>query len=463
MKGKDKLINQVVDGFQHLKGKASVYCFSKDIIPELLYHIITKLTQKHKDASIFIVVDCYNTRKSIIDYFKEHNVREDNGYNIKCLSVDYIKDKYRYSYALTITVGVNDNFAIINKLCSESKFTLCVLTENIMNNNFITNVRNILPCIDTADLDIAIRHDNIYSPVEEHRYGVDLSDDDRELYNKYTDYITTSISIFGDLSNIEKCKKGDDKLGISAADFRNTVAHENGWREDLDTNVPFMKQIDDIYNPNVLFERACTFYTIAKQRRDLVCDNEAKLEVIRNICLDNRDKKILIISKRGEYAAKITKYLNECLDLRCGDYHDCIEDAIATDEKMGIPILVKSGSNKGKPKIIGAQAQSSLNEKRFNAGSINILSIKSASNVKLKIACDMVILTSSLCNNIIEVKSRFTDIIFNGVPTKTYRVYCNSTIENDKLNKEKENTLFTIINETENNVLYDENSGDIIL
>ena len=462
MKGKDKLINQVVDGFQHLKGKASVYCFSKDVIPELLYHIITKLTQKHKDASIFIVVDCYNTRKSIINYFKEHNVREDTGYNIKCLSVDYIKDKYRYSYALTISVGVNDNFAIINKLCSESKFTLCVLTENIMNNNFITNVRNILPCIDTADLDIAIRHDNIYSPVEEHRYGVDLSDDDRELYNKYTDYITTSISIFGDLSNIEKCKKGDDKLGISAADFRNTVAHENGWREDLDTNVPFMKQIDDIYNPNVLFERACTFYTIIKQRRDLVCDNEAKLEIIRNICLDNKDKKILIISKRGEYAAKVTKYLNECLDLRCGDYHDCIENTIATDE-MGIPILVKTGVNKGKPRVIGAQAQSSLNEKRFNAGSINILSIKSASNVKLKIACDMVILTSSLCDNIIEVKSRFTDVVFNGVPTKTYRIYCNGTIENDKLNKEKENTLFTIINETENNVLYDENSGDIIL
>lgn len=461
MKGKDKLINQVVDGFQHFKGKASVYCFSKDVIPELLYHIITKLTQKHKDASIFIVVDCYNTRKNIINYLKEHNIREDTGYNIKCLSVDYIKDKYHYSYALTITVGVNDNFTIINKLCNESKFTLCVLTENIMNNDFIMNVRNILPCIDTADLDIAIRHDNIYSPVEEHRYGVDLSADDRELYNKYTDYITTSISIFGDLSNIEKCKKGDDKLGISAADFRNTVAHENGWREDLDTNVPFMKQIDDIYNPNILFERACTFYTIAKQRRDLICDNEAKLEVIKNICLDNKDKKILIISKRGEYATKITKYLNEN-NISCGDYHDCIDNAIATDINGNV-ILVKSGVNQGKPKIIGSQAQSSANEKMFNAGTIKTLSIKSASNVKLKIACDVVILTSSLCDNIIEVKSRFTNVVFNGVPTKTYRVYCNNTIENDKLNKEKENTLFTIINETENNVLYDENSGDIIL
>ena len=462
MKNKDKLINQVIDSFQRLKGKASVYCFSKDVIPELLYHIITRLTQKHKDASIFIVVDCYNTRKSILDYLKENNINEDVSYNIKCLSVDYIREQYNYSYDLIITVGVNDNFSILNKLCRESKFTLSILTKNIMDNNFINNIRNILPCIDTADLDIAIRHDNIYSPVEEHRYGVELSDDDRELYNKYTDYITTCISIFGELSNIEKCKKGDDKLGISAADFRNTIAYENGWREDLDTNIPFMKQIDDIYNPNILFERACTFYTITKQRRDLVCDNDAKLEVIKNICLDNKDKKILIISKRGEYAAKITKYLNENSDIKCGDYHDCIEDAIAIDD-MGIPILVKSGVNKGKPRVVGAQAQSSLNERRFNAGYINALSIKSASNIKLKIACDIVILTSSLCDNIIEVKSRFTDIVFNSVPTKTFRVYCNSTIENDKLNKEKENTLFTIINETENNVLYDENSGDIIL
>ena len=68
MKNKDKLINQVIDSFQRLRGKASVYCFSKDVIPELLCHIITRLTQKHKDASIFIVVDCYETRKQIKDY-----------------------------------------------------------------------------------------------------------------------------------------------------------------------------------------------------------------------------------------------------------------------------------------------------------------------------------------------------------------------------------------------------------
>lgn len=459
---KDKFIKQVTDGFQNLKGKASVYCFTTSVIPELVYNIIVPFSKKHPNQQIFIGVDTYETRKSIMDFLRSKDITKDNGYNIRILSVTYINIKYSYSYKLILTIGINDNFDVIKHLNNNANFMLSILTKNIMDNNFITNVRSILPSIDTINIDNSVKSDSIYSPVEEHRHGVELSDDDRKLYDKYTDYITTSISIFGELSNIEKCKKGDVALGISAADFRNSIACENGWSENLDTNVDFMKQIDDIYNPNILFERACTFYTIAKQRRDLVCDNEAKLEVIRNICLDNKDKKILIISKRGEYAAKVTKYLNECLDLSCGDYHDCIEDIIAVDE-MGIPILVKSGVNKGKPRVIGSQAQSSLNEKRFNAGLLNILSIKSASNVKLKIACDIVIFTSPLCDSIIDVRTRFTNVSFNNVPTIIYRIYCNSTIENDKLNREKECSTIKVINDTENFIGYDENSGDIIL
>lgn len=461
MKSKDKLINRVIDGFQHRRGKASMYCFYKDVIPEMLYNVISKIMAKRPDASVFIAADCYETRRDIVSYLRQR-LDVTSMDKVRCLSVDYVKTQYNYEYTFNIIVGVNDNLTVIQKLCSESKFTLCVLTKNIMDNYFINNVRNILPCIDTADLDIAIRNDNVYSPVEEHRYGVALSDADRELYNNYSDYINTCISIFGDLSNIEKCKVGDIKLGISATDFRHTVATENGWREDLDTNIPFMKQIDDNYNPNILYERACNFYNIAKLRRDLVCDNEAKLEVIKSICLDNRDKRILIISKRGEYAAKVTEYLNKCSDLKCGDYHDCIDDAVAVDD-LGVPILIKSGANKGKPRIIGSQAQSSFNEKRFNDGLINILSIKSASNVKLKTACDLVILTSTICDNIIEVKQRFNEVIFSGVPTKTYRLYCIGTIENDKMNKEKTNPLFTIVDETENDVFYDENNDAIVL
>ncbi len=464
MKNKDKLIKTVVDEFQQHKGKASLYCFAKEVIPELIFNVITRIVSKRKDADIFIAVDTYETRGNIMNYLKANNISQDTGYNIRCLSADFIKEQYHYNYTINILVGINDKPGIINKLYNESKFTLVILTKNIMCAEFINQVRNILPWIDTANLDIAIKNDNIYSPVEEHRYGIELSDDDRQLYNKYTEYINTCVSIFGTLDNIEKCKKGDDKLGISATEFRNNIAKENGWREDLDTNIAFMKQIDDVFNPNTLFERACNFYTIAKKRRDLICDNVAKFETIKKICLDNKDKKILIISKRGEYAAEITKFLNnKDNSIWCGDYHDCIDDAVAVDDN-GVPIFIKSGANKGNPKVLGAQAQSSINERLFNAGNINVLSIKSASNPKLKIACDIVILTSTLCDNIIEVKSRFTNVSFRDTTNKVYRIYCIGTIEYNKMIKEKGNSMITVIDDTITDGLkYDENSGDIIL
>ena len=338
---------------------------------------------------------------------------------------------------------------------------LCILTKNIMDNGFINSVRNILPTIANVDLDTALRKDNIYSPVEEHRYGVELNNEDKELYDKYNEYIDSSIKILGSLDNIEKCKYGDVKLNISNTEFRYNLAIENGWRSDLDTSIPYMRQIDDNYNPNVLYERACNFYNIAKQRKDLVTDNIAKLEIIKNICENNKDKQILIISKRGEFAAEITKYINKHLGNICGDYHDCIDDAIAIDD-FGCPILIKSGENKGKPKIIRSQAQSTLNEQRFNDGSINILSIKNSSNTKLKIACDLVILTTPLMDNIIDIKTRFANIKFNGEITNVYKIYCIGTIEYDTMAKENILPIIKVMDETENFVEYDENNNTVI-
>ena len=343
---KQRALKTIIDGFQYHSGKMSFYCFDYGFIPEIIYNVISRFNNKHTNNQILIVVDSYRTRIEIINYINTQ-VTDDNktAFNIKILSKDFINSRYHYSYKLTIIVGINNDFAVIKKLTNESNFTMCILTKNIMNNDFIYNVRNILPAIDIDNTANDNAKARIYSPVEEHRIGVELSADDKQAYDKYTEYINTTLSILGNLYNIERCKKGDDKLNISAAEFRNNLAKENGWNENLDTNIPFMKQIDDIYNPNIIFERACTFYTIAKNRRDLVSDNEAKFEAIKNICLEHKDKKILIISKRAEYAAKITNYLQQQM-IACADYHDCLEDKIAVDE-MGVPIAIKSGSMLG--------------------------------------------------------------------------------------------------------------------
>lgn len=454
---KKTYLNQVLTGFQNHRGKASLYCFSEEVIMELVKEAITKILNKNSSANIFIVSD-YPTRSKLVHYLREKNMNMDK---IKLLSDKYINPKYHYVYHFTIIVGIND-FNIIRRLTDESKFTLCVITKNIMNNEFINSVRNILPNIPIADISNVVNINKLQSPVEEHRYGVDLFDNDAIQYDKYDDYIKNCVSIFKDLSTIEKCKIGIPELGISAAEFRENFAKENGWSETLDTNIDFIKQIDDIYNPNALYEKAYNFYNISKKRRDFVSDNECKLNVILDICNNNRDKNILIVSKRGEYAAKITKFINTHSDNKCGDYHDCIEDAVALDSNNK-PILIKSGVNAGKPKILKSQAQSTYNQTMFNAHYINMLSIKETSDIKLNIACNCVIFTSGLCCSIKDLKIRFTNIDFGADTLLTYRVYCNNTIEQININKEKPLPFVTYIDETENNFVYDENINGIIL
>ena len=72
-------------------------------------------------------------------------------------------------------------------------------------------------------------------------------------------------------------------------------------------------------------------------------------------------------------------------------------------------------------------------------------------------------MTSPLCDNIINIKKRFTNVVFSGIPTKTFKIYCSDTIENDKLNKEKDNPIISVIDKTDNNIIYDENLGNIVL
>lgn len=113
--------------------------------------------------------------------------------------------------------------------------------------------------------------------------------------------------------------------------------------------------------------------------------------------------------------------------------------------------------------MFGWQAQSTMNEARFNNNSINVLSIKSASNVKLKIACDLVIFTSPLCDDIFEFKKRFSNVLFAGDYTLLYKIYCNNTTENKLIETQVKNNNIKIINETEECIYLDENSGDIVL
>lgn len=455
----EKFIKEVMKGFQNNRGKGSVYCIRPFTPYNLIAECVSSFSNKHIGKQVLIVVDEYNKRVNIINKINE--LFPNNNFNFKVLNVDYINTNYHYIYDYTIIVGNIDNFILVNKLRMESKFTLFIMTEHIKNQDFVKRVRTILPNIDVSVNKDDVQRELIYSPVEEYWYEVELSDEDREQYDKCTEFINNTIAIFGSLKNIELAKHGDATINLSSSEFRHSLAKQNGWSEELDMKVDYNKMIDANYNPNILFEKACTFYNISNERRNLLLNNKNKIDEVYNICLNNIDKKILILSKNGEFAAAITKHINETYgkDI-CGDYHDCIEDMIAVD-MYNNPILIKSGKDKGKPRVVKSTAISTNNEKRFNSGIINILSAKISSNTKLSINVDIVIFTDGISADITEVKSRFTNSTFN-VPTITHRLVTNNSVELKKLLEKNQPANVIIYRTNEKNAIFDEKSGDII-
>lgn len=454
----DKFASDIMQGVNKNMGRGSCYCLS----PLKPYHLVAKsvitYSRKHNNKEILIVVDNYSTRQQIYTALREMCPTED--YNVKILSSAYVSPKYHYNHDYIITCCVND-FIIIRKLYSDSIFMLSIFTEVIKEQTVIQAIRQLLPHIDSTVTINDARASLIYLPVEEYHVGVDLTPEDNDKYNKCTDYINQSVKIFGDLKNIDRCKRGYPELNISANKFRTNLAYENGWRETLDTTVELLANIDKIYNPNTLFERACNFYNITAERRNILTDNNEKINKIIEICNNHTDKRILIVSKRGEFAAAITERINNETSLTCLDYHDCIEDAMLVDD-MGMPVLHKSGINKGKPRIIKATAISNRNLTEFNQRKANVLSIKYSSDPKIKTDIDVIIITDGLYEDITSIRTRYSDIEFNENPTICYRLYCKNTIEAKQLKDYKPTANIQIIDNNDE-LIYNEDTGDIII
>lgn len=461
MTNEQKFILQVMDKFVEQKGKGTCYAY-KPVKPENIIAVfINAHRQKRTDTKILIVTNTYEERLKIKGILETHNLID----NVTILTKTYINYKYNYIYCFTFLIGCNNDYELIYQLSSQSKFTLNILTEYNKDTEFNTKINTILPIITTNITFGDLSKDRLNYPVEEMHIPVQLSDDDIEQYNKYNEYVSTSMSIFGSFENADKCRLGDSNLNISAGEFRYTLAKENGWSEVLDTTMEFNKRIDDIYNPNSLFERANTLYGIIRERLNLVTDNVSKLPVIVDIINRHPNKKILIVSKRGEFANTIANYINDNTEYLCGEYHDCIPEQYIKDEN-GKDIVYKSGENKGKRKIFKSKALSTMCLNRFNSSDnsqkINLLSIKNSSDVELKTAIDVVIFTSSVCNSPNDFIIRFANIEFNSNPLISYVLYSSDTIECNKLSERTLTNNVKLI-EVEKNVQFDEENGAVYL
>ena len=431
--------------------------------------VLQRMYARSPTLNSVIITKSFSERQTIIEFLTQQENSEENNEEFKKLinssklkvfTDNYIKNCHITSYPLLCILYRPDSACEeILDYVSKCKFKLIIMNKFLTNYEDISKIYQVAPLLhDFQQAEVeAIR---LSTPVEETQIGIDIPENSEvyKLLKYYDEYITTSLNIFGSFDIIQQANVGNQQLNISSTQICYQIAQENGWNEHLDMNIEFNIEIDKLYNPNNLKERASKTYEIIRERSKLLSDFNGKLDVILDIVRANNDKKILIINKRAEFANVITDFLNDLSDsIICGNYHDKV-DNIPAVTFTGQPVYYKSGARKGERKMMGAKAQKTLNVEKFNNDLIHVLSTNNSPDKDLAIDVDIVIITSPMCEDIKSYMYRLSKIYFRSKHIELYSLYCRNTSEQKMIEKKNLSD-----NHNVKNSFVDENNSDFIV
>ena len=375
---------------------------------------------------------------------------------IKIMTVSEATDRFTYlNPNLVVIYNPKECLYCYIGLLDKAKFKL-VLSSNLFTGK-LEQLNNLVPRVGSytqASVD-EIRSSR---PVKEMLVPL-VIDEDSSLKKKldyYNKEISTAIAIFGDFETIKMARLGNSNTNSSSMAVCYNIARQNGWNENLDMTIQFNIEIDELYSPNALKERASGIYEIIRSRSLALASSDEKLSYILKIVEDNVDKNILIINKHGDFANEVTKYINDNTHYNsCYNYHDKVENVPAIDDN-GNEVLIKSGVNKGKPKMLGVKSQKNLAQKLMNKGTIHVLSTNAAPDKDLAVNIDVVVITSPLCDTIETYLYRLSKVEF-AKEIQLYTLYYKGSLEEKKLDERLVPPTHTILNKTEIEVKSDNN------
>ena len=465
------------DAINHWKDKKGVG--TALILPPLndkvmVLGILQRVCNKSPTAKIIICVNSFNERIAIIEFLTNQKGEDENNNEfkklikdgfIKVFTNDFIsKSSYIGSPLLCIIYHPTTIDRGIKALLDFSKFKLVIMNKLLTNNNDSALLYKLCPILDDFKQN-EVNAIRISSPVEDIRLGVNIPEDSEEgkLLKYYNEYVSTSMSIFGSFDIMNQARIGNKDFNISSVQICSQIAKENGWNEHLDMSMEFNVQIDELYNPGKLKDRASDTYEIIRKRSNLLSDYNGKLDVIYNIVHDNPNKKILIINKRADFASKVTDYINNLSEtVICGNYHDKVSPIPAVDIN-GNPLYYKSGNRKGERKMMADKAQRTFNEAAFNRGDIRVLSTSNSPDKTLCVNIDIVIITSPQCEEIKSYIYRLDNLRFNDNIIHLYNIYCKNSIEEKLLDGQMLSSNHKVLNDEEKVIIEQDNSDFIVV
>lgn len=441
-----------------------------DALRPLLY-ILPQLYNKSPTTSVVIIVKDFVDRSSIERYLTTlNNEIWNNSFrtvihngSLRILTTEYVAEHINdYSPLLTIIYNPSIFHFVHIAMIEKSKFKLVILSK-LLDNKTMDDFYTVAPSIGNFSQNI-IDEVRTNRPVKESLVGLTITPDtelDKEM-NYYNREISTALAIFGNFDNIKYARLGNSATNCSSMMICDAIARTNGWNNHLDMSSEFNRDIDKLYSPSAIKERADSIYNIIRERSTKLASSKDKLSYILDIVNDNLDKNILIINKYGEFANIVTDYLNDKFGKRiCANCHDKVDNVPAVDD-YGNPILIKSGPKKGQHKLLGVIAQKKLAQKLMNSHKINVISCGASPDKSLDVDIDLVIITSSLCDTIESYFYRLSKVHFSN-EVLLYTLFYKSTLEEKKLEDRTVPVNHTIINDFDRNVKVDNNNAYCIV
>lgn len=441
-----------------------------DVLRPLLY-ILPQLYNKSPTTSVVIIVKDFADRSSIESYLTTlNNEVWNNSFrtiihngSLRILTTEYAAEHINdYSPLLTIIYNPSIFHFVHIAMIEKSKFKLVILSK-LLDNKTMDDFYTVAPSIGNFSQNV-IDEVRTNRPVKECLVGLTITPDtelDKEM-NYYNREISTALAIFGNFDNIKYARLGNSATNCSSMMICDAIARTNGWDNHLDMSSEFNRDIDKLYSPSAIKERADSIYNIIRERSTKLASSKDKLSYILDIVNDNLDKNILIINKYGEFANLVTDYLNDKFGKRiCANYHNKVDNVPAVDD-YGNPILIKSGPKKGQPKLLGVIAQKKLAQKLMNSHKINVISCGASPDKSLDVDIDLVIITSPLCDTIESYFYRLSKVHFNN-EVLLYTLFYKSTLEEKKLEDRSVPANHTIINDFDRNVKVDNNNAYCIV
>lgn len=441
-----------------------------DALRPLLY-ILPQLYNKSPTTSVVIIVKDFADRSSIESYLTTlNNELWNNSFrtvihngSLRILTTEYAAEHINdYSPLLTIIYNPSIFHFVHIAMIEKSKFNLVILNK-LLDNKTMDDFYTVAPSIGNFSQNV-IDEVRTNRPVKECLVGLTITPDtelDKEV-NYYNREISTALAIFGNFDNIKYARLGNSATNCSSMMICDAIARTNGWDNHLDMSSEFNRDIDKLYSPSAIKERADSIYNIIRERSTKLASSKDKLSYILDIVNDNLDKNILIINKYGEFANLVTDYLNDKFGKRiCANCHDKVDNVPAVDD-YGNPILIKSGPKKGQHKLLGVIAQKKLAQKLMNSHKINVISCGASPDKSLDVDIDLVIITSPLCDTIESYFYRLSKVHFSN-EVLLYTLFYRSTLEEKKLEDRSVPANHTIINDFDRNVKVDNNNAYCIV